>query len=138
MSSAPPPSAPTPSSADPSGEGEAATSSATAAPSGTDARPDGDTQETGAGSQEPAWWRWTLRAFAAIGAAGVIVESHGKRLRERDIPRRGKDFDARAFDLSFFTGKEDCEFEVEVNVTTSTGDEWSARRRPASAADGGR
>ncbi|WP_399935016.1 hypothetical protein [Streptomyces kanamyceticus] len=37
----------------------------------------------------------------------------------------GEDFDARAFDLSFFTKSKDCEFGVEVNVTTAgRGDEW--------------
>ncbi|MET9549856.1 hypothetical protein ABZY36_31770 [Streptomyces sp. NPDC006627] len=37
----------------------------------------------------------------------------------------GEDFDARAFDLSFFTKNKDCEFGVEVNVTTAgRGDEW--------------
>ncbi|WP_030794859.1 hypothetical protein [Streptomyces sp. NRRL S-920] len=37
----------------------------------------------------------------------------------------GEDFDARAFDLSFFTKDKDCEFGVEVNVTTAgRGDEW--------------
>ncbi|MBB5108843.1 hypothetical protein [Streptomyces spectabilis] len=37
----------------------------------------------------------------------------------------GEDFDARAFDLSFFTRNKDCKFGVEVNVTTAgRGDEW--------------
>ncbi|MEU5580745.1 hypothetical protein ABZ791_29150 [Streptomyces huasconensis] len=37
----------------------------------------------------------------------------------------GEDFDARAFDLSFFTEDKDCEFGVEVNVTSAgRGDEW--------------
>ncbi|MEW2390144.1 hypothetical protein AB0933_17530 [Streptomyces venezuelae] len=37
----------------------------------------------------------------------------------------GEDFDARAFDLSFFTKDKDCEFGVEVNVTSAgRGDEW--------------
>ncbi|GGY95229.1 hypothetical protein CP967_06580 [Streptomyces nitrosporeus] len=37
----------------------------------------------------------------------------------------GEDFDARAFDLWFFTGNQDCEFGVEVNATTAgRGSEW--------------
>ncbi|MET9648125.1 hypothetical protein AB0K71_23395 [Streptomyces syringium] len=36
----------------------------------------------------------------------------------------GKQADARSFDLYFFTGKNDCEFGVEVNVTSGTSDGW--------------
>ncbi|MFE6834981.1 hypothetical protein ACFVFI_09095 [Streptomyces sp. NPDC057705] len=56
---------------------------------------------------EEETWSLTGNAFAK----GIYLEG-------------GKDFDARAFDLSFFTGTKDCEFGVDVNVTTSRGDEW--------------
>ncbi|SPE49650.1 hypothetical protein SNS2_1341 [Streptomyces netropsis] len=36
----------------------------------------------------------------------------------------GKQADARSFDLYFFTGNKDCEFGVEVNVTSGTSDGW--------------
>ncbi|MFE1271329.1 hypothetical protein [Streptomyces sp. NPDC058758] len=37
----------------------------------------------------------------------------------------GEDFDARAFDLWFFTGNQDCEFGVEVNtMAAGRGSEW--------------
>lgn len=36
----------------------------------------------------------------------------------------GDKADARSFDLYFFTGSNDCEFKVEVNITSGTEDAW--------------
>ncbi|GGR03979.1 hypothetical protein WEB32_11180 [Streptomyces netropsis] len=36
----------------------------------------------------------------------------------------GKQADSRSFDLYFFTGTNDCEFGVEVNITSGTSDGW--------------
>ncbi|MEW2579592.1 hypothetical protein [Streptomyces syringium] len=52
-------------------------------------------------------WRTTGNAFSM----GIYLDG-------------GKQADARSFDLYFFTGKNDCEFGVEVNVTSGTSDGW--------------
>ncbi|MEV0253057.1 hypothetical protein AB0H82_02110 [Streptomyces sp. NPDC050732] len=74
---------------------------------------------------EPSPRPWKKKGWVSTGSrdgAWVLSENAFAKGIYLD---GGEDFDARAFDLSFFTKGKDCEFGVEVNVTTAgRGDEW--------------
>lgn len=76
--------------------------------------------------EEPAPRPWKLDGWIknpATGEGGWNLS--GNAFAKAIYLDGGEDFDARAFDLSFFTGREDCEFGVEVNATSAgRGDEW--------------
>ncbi|MGW2657568.1 hypothetical protein ACWC1D_28430 [Streptomyces sp. NPDC001478] len=72
----------------------------------------------------PRPWKmkfWTPKATPGEGGRDLSGNAFAKVV----YLDGGEDFDARAFDLWFFTGNQDCEFGVEVNATAAgMGSQW--------------
>lgn len=64
------------------------------------------------------------RSEAGATSGNEVWKLGGSAFHEAIYLEGGEKFDARAFDLYFFTGTNDCTFGVEVNVTSENKDDW--------------